>query len=110
MVPELTETTVNTSALSMSPGEISQAKLCFHALTKFRLTFARDSERFCSDVDVRHIHRNVPKLLRCAVNLEYLALVAHEEHGITRLKTVRRSERVHDSQTEITDFGFLRIY
>ncbi len=71
--------TVNTSAFSISPGEFSQAKLCFHALTKLRLNFAWDPERLSSDIDIGPIHRTVPKFLRCAVNLEHLALVAHEE-------------------------------
>ena len=80
MVPENNETMMDTSAFSMSSGELSQAKICFHALTKFRLTFAWDCEQFSTDVDVRYIHRNVAKLLRRAVNLECLALIALEEH------------------------------
>ena len=79
MVPEDSETTVNTSAFSISPGELSQAKLCFHTLTKLRLNFAWNPKRLSSDVDFVHIHRTVPKLLRCAVNLEHLALVAHDD-------------------------------
>lgn len=78
MVPEDRETPMNTSAFSMSPGELSQAKLCFHALTKLCLNCAWDPERFSK----RHIHPNVTKLLGCAVNLESLALVTHEEHDL----------------------------
>lgn len=40
IVPEDYETSVGTSAFSMSPGELSQAKLYFHALTKIRLALA----------------------------------------------------------------------
>lgn len=75
MVPEDRESPMNTSAFSMSPGELSQAKLCFQSLTKIHLSCAWDNARFSP----RHIHQNVAKLLRCAVNLEYLALVAYEE-------------------------------
>ena len=83
MVPKYVETTANTSAFSMSPGELRQAKLCFHTLTKIRLFLAWNLKRFSKNVDIRHTHRNVAKLLRCAVNLEYLALVADEEYDTT---------------------------
>ena len=78
MEPGDEDSAANTSAFSMSPGEFRQAKLCFHALTKICLFFTWNPERFSTDDDVRHTHRNVVKLLRCAVNLERLALIAYD--------------------------------
>lgn len=79
MLSEDCETTVDMSVFSMPQGELSQAKLCFNALTKIRLALAWNPARFSTDFDIRCTHRNVAKLLRCAVKLEYLALLAHAE-------------------------------
>lgn len=81
MVPEDVDISANTSAFSMSPGELRQSTLCFHALTKICLFFGWDPERFATDDHVRHTHRNLAKLLGCAVNLECLVLLAYEDTG-----------------------------
>ena len=87
MVPEdEEETPLDTSAFSMSPGDLRQAKICFHVLTKIRVSFVWDPEQFSTDVDIRHTHRNFAKLLRCAVNLEHLALVAYEDTDTTTIQ------------------------
>lgn len=78
MEPESEESTANTSAFSMSPGEFRQSKLCFNVLTKLCIFFTWNPERFSTNVDIRHTHRNFVKLLRCAVNLERLALLAND--------------------------------
>ena len=64
----------NTAAFSMSPGILSQAKICFQILTKIRFSIILDYERFSNHVDIRHVHQNVAKLLRSAVNLQSLSL------------------------------------
>lgn len=84
MVPEYQNVSANTSAFSMSPGELRQSKLCFHALTEVCLFFAWNPEKFSTDAHVRHRHRNIVKLLDCAVNLERLALVAHDERATNK--------------------------
>lgn len=70
----------NTAAFSMSPGNLGQAKLCFHNLTKLRFNLIMDDKRFSTNVDTRHVHRNVTKLLRSAVNLESLSLLLIDEN------------------------------
>ena len=67
MEPYDMELGTDTAAFSMSPGSLGQAKLCFHILTKLRFSITVD--------DTRHVHRNVAKLLRSAVNLESLSLL-----------------------------------
>ena len=76
MIPANEKESTNTSAFSMSPGELRQTTLRFHSLTKICLFFAYDSER--DD----QIHRNVAKLLHCAINFECLALHAYDDRGI----------------------------
>ena len=53
--------------------------LCFSFLTKIRFSLLADAERFSTDIDIRHVHQNVAKLLRSAVNLESLSLDVVDE-------------------------------
>ncbi|CAD6590187.1 MAG: hypothetical protein ASARMPREDX12_004220 [Alectoria sarmentosa] len=74
MEPGNLELSTDTAAFSMSPGSLSQAKLCFRTLTKIRFSLIMDSERFSTSVDKHHVHRNIAKLLSSAVSLECLSL------------------------------------
>ena len=74
MEPGDMELGTNTAAFSMSLWNLNQSKLCFHTLTKIRFSLFADAERFSTDIDIRHVHQNVAKLLRSAVNLESLSL------------------------------------
>lgn len=74
MEPGDMELSTDTAAFSMSPRDLSQAMASFSNLTKLRLSLDSDSERFSTDVDTRHVHRNVAKLLLSAINLESLSL------------------------------------
>lgn len=65
MEPGHRERATETSAFKLSPGDLGQAKVCFAALTKIRLSL---------DLTRSVAHRNVAKLLRSAINLECLAL------------------------------------
>lgn len=74
MEPGDMELSTDTAAFSMSPRDLSQAMTYFRNLTKLRLSLDSDSERFSTNFDTRHVHRNVAKLLRSAINLESLSL------------------------------------
>ena len=74
MLPEDRETMVATSAFSMTSRELEQVKLRFQTLTRIRLLFAWNSESTAA-----RSYNNMAKLLRCAVNLEHLALAGIDE-------------------------------
>ena len=73
------ELSTDTASFSMSPGSLSQVKVCFRTLTKIRFTLLMDPERFSTNVDKRHVHRNVAKLLSSAINLQSLSLDLRDE-------------------------------
>lgn len=82
MEPRDMELGTNTAAFSMSPGSLGQAELCFHNLTKLRFSLTMDDKPFSTNVDTRHVHRNVAKLLRSAINLESLSLLLLDDYSI----------------------------
>ena len=82
MEPGDFEQSTDTAAFSLSPWGLSQALLSFGNLTKLRLSLIVDNERFTTDADTRHVHRNVAKLLSNAINLESLSLDLSNEGSI----------------------------
>ena len=82
MEPGDFEQGTDTAAFSLSPWGLSQALLSFGNLTKLRLSLLVDNERFTTDADTRHVHRNVAKLLSNAINLESLSLDLSNEGSI----------------------------
>lgn len=86
MEPDGMGLSTDTAAFSMSPQDLSQAMACFRNLTKLRLSLVSDIERFSTNVDTFHVHRNVAKLLRSAINLESLSLDLFYEEGIPKHK------------------------
>ena len=83
----------NTSAFATSPGNLSQIRLCFRSLTKIRLSLLEDTEKFSTSTEVRHVHKNVAKLLRSAINLEYLSLDLYD--------SVKEDRVINPTLTEI---------
>lgn len=78
------DVSTNTAAFSMSPGNLSQAKICFQILTKIRFSLILGYERLSDHVDIRHVHQNVAKLLRSAVNLQSLSLDLDDQADMIR--------------------------
>lgn len=91
MEPRDMELSTNTAAFSMSPEKLSQAQLCFNTLTKIHFSLNVDTERFSTKVETRHVHRNVAKLLRSAINLENLSLnlTNEPEVGMSEYSTLQ---------------------
>ena len=93
-VPEITMETIketeyvdykalDASAFRLPPLALCEAKLCFAALTKLRLSLTIDPGNFTSGGRTSCVHRNLPKLLRAAVNLECLAIEVYGWDTVT---------------------------
>lgn len=71
---------LNTCAFELLPPELEDAKIRMQNLVKLRLDLHVAPDKFVSNGQTDYVHRNVPELLRAAVNLECLALEAYDHN------------------------------